>query len=129
MAPFVISTQITSSNLPAPLPKSHSIVDISSQPGSEAESAKSQHQIPPCASLEDLLCREKAHMAGAFRIFAKLGFADGASGHISLRGMIQTLLFFACNSKMTRPYKSLDILDQCLRPALWDNHGLRPGAR
>lgn len=25
-------------------------------------------------------------MAGAFRIFAKLGFADGASGHISLRG-------------------------------------------
>jgi hypothetical protein len=25
-------------------------------------------------------------MAGAFRIFAKLGFADGGSGHISLRG-------------------------------------------
>lgn len=26
-------------------------------------------------------------MAGAFRIFAKLGYADGASGHISLRGV------------------------------------------
>lgn len=25
-------------------------------------------------------------MAGAFRVFAKLGFADGGSGHISLRG-------------------------------------------
>lgn len=25
-------------------------------------------------------------MAGAFRIFSKLGFADGSSGHISLRG-------------------------------------------
>jgi hypothetical protein len=25
-------------------------------------------------------------MAGAFRIFSKLGFADGGSGHISLRG-------------------------------------------
>ena len=25
-------------------------------------------------------------MAGAFRIFAKLGYADGGSGHISLRG-------------------------------------------
>lgn len=25
-------------------------------------------------------------MAAAFRIFAKLGFADGSSGHISLRG-------------------------------------------
>lgn len=29
-------------------------------------------------------------MAGAFRIFAKLGFADGASGHISLRGKNKT---------------------------------------
>jgi hypothetical protein len=27
-------------------------------------------------------------MAGAFRIFAKLGFADGGSGHISLRGQL-----------------------------------------
>ena len=25
-------------------------------------------------------------MAGAFRVFAKMGFADGGSGHISLRG-------------------------------------------
>jgi hypothetical protein len=25
-------------------------------------------------------------MAGAFRVFARLGFADGGSGHISLRG-------------------------------------------
>lgn len=44
------------------------------------------HMIPACSSLEELLDREKRHMAGAFRIFAKLGFADGASGHISLRG-------------------------------------------
>ncbi len=28
----------------------------------------------------------KQHMAGAFRIFAKLGYADGGAGHISLRG-------------------------------------------
>jgi len=27
----------------------------------------------------------KQHMAGAFRIFAKLGYADGGAGHISLR--------------------------------------------
>lgn len=47
---------------------------------------RAEHQIPECSSLEALLEREKAHMAGAFRIFAKLGFADGASGHISLRG-------------------------------------------
>jgi hypothetical protein len=29
----------------------------------------------------------KQHMAGAFRIFAKLGYADGGAGHISLRGL------------------------------------------
>lgn len=44
------------------------------------------HLIPTCSSLKELLEREKRHMAAAFRIFAKLGFADGASGHISLRG-------------------------------------------
>ncbi|KAL4864332.1 class II aldolase/adducin N-terminal [Aspergillus spectabilis] len=34
------------------------------------------------------------HMAGAFRIFAKLGFADGASGHISLRDPIHPKTFW-----------------------------------
>jgi ribulose-5-phosphate 4-epimerase/fuculose-1-phosphate aldolase len=28
----------------------------------------------------------KAQMAGAFRIFDKLGYADGVAGHVSLRG-------------------------------------------
>ena len=28
----------------------------------------------------------KAQMAAAFRVFAKLGFADGCAGHVSLRG-------------------------------------------
>ena len=47
---------------------------------------KRLHHIPwPKSPLE----RRKwqlEQMAGAFRIFAKLGFADGGSGHISLRG-------------------------------------------
>lgn len=33
-------------------------------------------------------------MAGAFRIFAKLGFADGGSGHISLRDPVQPDTFW-----------------------------------
>ncbi|KAH8586383.1 class II aldolase and Adducin domain-containing protein [Bisporella sp. PMI_857] len=33
-------------------------------------------------------------MAGAFRIFAKLGFADGGSGHISLRDPVQSDTFW-----------------------------------
>ena len=44
------------------------------------------HLIPTCSTPAELLHREKRHMAAAFRIFAKLGFGDGASGHISLRG-------------------------------------------
>ena len=28
----------------------------------------------------------KAQMAAAFRVFAKLGYADGVAGHVSLRG-------------------------------------------
>jgi hypothetical protein len=31
----------------------------------------------------------KAQMAGAFRVFAKLGYADGVAGHVSLRGKIR----------------------------------------
>ena len=54
----------------------------------ESAEGSTLHLIPECANLDDLLLREKRHMAAAFRIFAKLGFADGASGHISLRGTI-----------------------------------------
>ena len=43
--------------------------------------------ISKVSSVKELLKREKEHMAAAFRIFAKMGFADGASGHISLRGI------------------------------------------
>lgn len=48
------------------------------------------HLIPQYTTLEELLLREKRHMAAAFRVFAKLGYADGASGHISLRGIIRS---------------------------------------
>lgn len=32
----------------------------------------------------------KSQMAGAFRVFDKLGYADGVAGHVSLRGEILT---------------------------------------
>lgn len=46
------------------------------------------HHIPRPESKEAQQRWQLEQMAGAFRIFAKLGFADGASGHISLRGML-----------------------------------------
>jgi ribulose-5-phosphate 4-epimerase/fuculose-1-phosphate aldolase len=44
------------------------------------------HHIPWPATKEEHRQWQLEHMAGAFRVFAKLGFADGGSGHISLRG-------------------------------------------
>jgi hypothetical protein len=44
------------------------------------------HQIPRPEGKESERRWLLEQMAGAFRIFAKLGFADGGSGHISLRG-------------------------------------------
>ncbi|KAL2205993.1 class 2 aldolase adducin domain-containing protein [Sarocladium strictum] len=43
------------------------------------------HQIPQFENKEDERTWAKQHMAAAFRTFARLGWADGASGHISLR--------------------------------------------
>jgi hypothetical protein len=49
---------------------------------------KRLHHIPwPETALERRRWQLE-QMAGAFRVFAKLGFADGGSGHISVRGKI-----------------------------------------
>ena len=52
----------------------------------KANGGQNVSRIPRPESLEDQRKWQLEQMAGAFRIFAKLGFADGASGHISLRG-------------------------------------------
>lgn len=36
----------------------------------------------------------KEHMAGAFRVFAKLGYTDGSGGHISLRDPVRPDCFW-----------------------------------
>lgn len=41
--------------------------------------------IPSFASLEKKRRWMLEHMAGAFRVFARKGFAEGLAGHISLR--------------------------------------------
>lgn len=44
------------------------------------------HHIPWPETKEAQRRWQLEQMAGAFRLFAKLGYADGCSGHISLRG-------------------------------------------
>ncbi|QSS65543.1 hypothetical protein I7I51_06387 [Histoplasma capsulatum] len=55
--------------------------------------SRAKKGIPTFESKEEEQKWAKNHMAGAFRIFAKLGFADGASGHISLRDPVNPNYF------------------------------------
>ncbi|KAH7324411.1 putative aldolase [Stachybotrys elegans] len=52
------------------------------------------HHIPRPESLEAQRQWQLEQMAGAFRMFAKFGYADGASGHISLRDPVQPDTFW-----------------------------------
>lgn len=48
-------------------------------------------KVPVFATKEEEQHWQKQQMAGAFRVFAKLAFADGVAGHMSLRGEYHNL--------------------------------------
>lgn len=50
--------------------------------------------IPTFATKEEERAWAKAQFVGVFRVFARLGYADGTNGHISLRGPIETDTFW-----------------------------------
>ena len=52
------------------------------------------HQIPTFDDKEAERTWAKQHMAAAFRTLARLGWADGASGHISLRDPVNADWFW-----------------------------------
>jgi hypothetical protein len=52
------------------------------------------HEIPTFTDKYAERQWAKEHMAGAFRIFAKLGFNDGSGGHISLRDPVRPDCFW-----------------------------------
>lgn len=52
----------------------------------EQSATQASFRIPWPSSKDAQRRWQLEQMAGAFRIFSKLGFADGGSGHISLRG-------------------------------------------
>ncbi|KAF6808723.1 class ii aldolase adducin domain-containing protein [Colletotrichum plurivorum] len=74
---------------PAPLP-------ASSLDSGQATSGKVKrlHQIPVPETKEAARKWQLEQMAAAFRIFAKLGFSDGGSGHISLRDPVRPDTFW-----------------------------------
>jgi len=62
--------------------------------GPTKSAPKRLHHIPWPATKQDHRQWQLEQMAGAFRIFAKLGFADGGSGHISLRDPLRPNTFW-----------------------------------
>ncbi|KUI69163.1 Meiotically up-regulated gene 14 protein [Cytospora mali] len=67
---------------------------LDADPNSAANGAKRTHHIPQFQTKEEVRRWQLEQMAGAFRVFAKMGFADGASGHISLRDPVDTDTFW-----------------------------------
>jgi hypothetical protein len=49
------------------------------------------YKLPSFKNKHDERKWAKEQVAGAFRVFAKLGFADGGAGHISLRGRLRVI--------------------------------------
>lgn len=64
----------------------------SSPPAGNAPEAL--HVVPTFTDKHAERAWAKKHMAAAFRTFARLGWADGASGHISLRDPVHPELFW-----------------------------------
>ena len=64
----------------------HSSSALNTERGTDGE-MKRLHLVPRPTNKDEERKWLLQQMAGAFRIFAKLGFSDGSSGHISLRGM------------------------------------------
>ncbi|KAI8298959.1 hypothetical protein K4K59_002511 [Colletotrichum sp. SAR11_240] len=75
---------------PAPAPAPASALDS----GKSTGKVKRLHQIPVPESKEAARQWQLEQMAAAFRIFAKLGFSDGSSGHISLRDPVRPETFW-----------------------------------
>lgn len=64
-----------------------SISALNTESGTNGE-VKSLRLIPRPSDKETERKWLLEQMAGAFCIFAKLGFSDGSSGHISVRGVL-----------------------------------------
>jgi len=82
MSTTTVETEITSSKLqPA-----KSILSF--------EGGRPVHKTPVFSDKNIERQWAKEHMAGAFRVFAKLGWSDGTAGHISLRDPVDPELFW-----------------------------------
>jgi hypothetical protein len=90
----------------------------------DTKKPKSRYHIPWPATKQAERQWQLEQMAAAFRIFAKLGFADGGSGHISVRGASFFSTVYLCALTSCRPHTARHVLDQSLWCALRSPHRL-----
>lgn len=81
MAPSA-TTDLTMPSIPAPSATKGQGVDAMA---AMAHRGKALPSIPQFATHEETRRWQLEHMAGAFRVFAREGYAEGISGHISVR--------------------------------------------
>ncbi|GKT56664.1 L-fuculose-phosphate aldolase [Colletotrichum tofieldiae] len=86
------TTTTVTASAPAPAPTQLGSALDAGKAGSGK--VKRLHQIPIPESKEAARQWQLEQMAAAFRIFAKLGFSDGSSGHISLRDPVRPDTFW-----------------------------------
>lgn len=87
MSPSATGTSSGPARAPAQAPRGSAL-----DSGNGTGEVKRLHQIPVPETKEAARQWQLEQMAAAFRIFAKLGFSDGSSGHISLRGARSSVL-------------------------------------
>lgn len=76
----------------------HATAEVPSQAtGAQAALATGGYEFPGIPKIEDLHKKRQwqlEHMAGAFRVFARKGYTEGTSGHISVRDPIDPSTFW-----------------------------------
>ncbi|PYI17047.1 class II aldolase and Adducin N-terminal domain protein [Aspergillus japonicus CBS 114.51] len=73
------------------------VAAVAPSPGAQAALATGGYEFPGIPQIDDPYQKRQwqlEHMAGAFRVFARKGFTEGTSGHISVRDPVDPSTFW-----------------------------------
>lgn len=96
-----ITTATTATTVQPVEESGHSISAVAEPPkqttGALGSLATGGYEFPGIPRIDDLYKKRQwqlEHMAGAFRVFARRGFTEGTSGHISVRDPVDPSTFW-----------------------------------
>ncbi|KAL6230951.1 hypothetical protein BDW75DRAFT_234001 [Aspergillus navahoensis] len=103
MSTITATTAAAATEQPAPM----AVNDITGQtPGAQASLTTGGYQFPGIPKIDDPYKKRQwqlEHMAGAIRVFARKGFTEGTSGHISVRDPVDPPTFWSNPSLANEP--------------------------